>query len=67
MTPRSTDPLDNEEIWHDLIMDYVSLPMNYGHDIGGVRPLARAAGIDPQRAVAKVLAFYHHDASRGLQ
>ena len=66
MTPCS-DPLDNEEIWHSLILDYIRLPMNYGNDIGGVRPLARAADIDPQRAVAKVLAHYFHNASRGLQ
>jgi hypothetical protein len=64
MTPCS-DPLDNEEIWHSLILDYIRLPMNYGSNIGGVRPLARAAGIDPHRAVARVLAYYHHDASRG--
>ena len=43
----STDPLDNEEIWHDLIMGYVNAPMNYGTDIGAVRPLALAAGISP--------------------
>jgi hypothetical protein len=62
MTPRSSDPLDDEAIWHGLIMDYVRLPMNNGSDIGGVRPLARAAGIDPHRAVAKVETFYHrHD------
>jgi hypothetical protein len=48
-------------------MDYIRLPMNYGSDIGSVRPLARAAGIDPHRAVARVLAYYHHDASKGLQ
>jgi hypothetical protein len=66
ITPCS-DPLDDEEIWHSLIMDYIRLPMNYGSDIGGVRPLARAAGIDPHRAVARVLAYYHHDASKGLQ
>ena len=66
MTPRSTsDPLDDETVWHDLIMDYVQLPMNYGANIGGVRPLARAAGIDPHRAAAKVLAYYHHGAHRG--
>jgi hypothetical protein len=66
MTPCS-DPLDNEEIWHSLILDFIELPMNYGNDIGGVRPLARAAGIDPQRAVAKVETFYHHNASHTLQ
>jgi hypothetical protein len=58
----STDPLDNEEIWHDLIMGYVNAPMNYGTDIGAVRPLALAAGISPSRAIAKVQTFYHqHD------
>jgi hypothetical protein len=67
MTPPSTDPLDSEPVWHKLILDFTRLPMNYGNDIGGVRPLARAAGIDPRRAVARVLAYYHHDASRGLQ
>ena len=65
MTPCS-DPLDDPAVWHSLIMDYVRLPMNYGSDIGGVRPLARP-GIDPHRAIARVLAYYHHDASRGLQ
>jgi hypothetical protein len=59
MTPRSTDPLDDPTVWHKLIADYLRLPMNYGGDIGGVRPLARAAGIDPHRAVAKVETFYH--------
>jgi hypothetical protein len=67
MTLPSTDPLDDPAVWHSLIMDYVRLPMNYGGDIGGVRPLARAAGISPSRAIAKVLAFYHHDASHTLQ
>jgi hypothetical protein len=44
ITPCS-DPLDDEEIWHSLIMDYIRLPMNYGSDIGGVRPLARAPAL----------------------
>jgi hypothetical protein len=36
--------------------------MNYGTDIGAVRPLALAAGISPSRAIAKVQTFYHqHD------
>jgi hypothetical protein len=67
MTLPSTDPLDNEVIWHGLILDFVSLPMNYGNNVGGVPSLALAAGIDPQRAVAKTLTYYHHDASRTLQ
>jgi hypothetical protein len=67
MTLPSTDPLDNEVIWHGLILDFTSLPMNYGANIGGVPSLALAAGIDPQRAVAKTLTYYHHDASHTLQ
>ena len=67
MTTSSTDLLDDPTIWRSLIMDYVRLPMNYGADVGGVRPLARAAGIDPHRAVAKTLTYYHHDASRTPQ
>ena len=66
MTPCS-DPLDDEEVWHDLVMDFTELPMNYGADIGGIGPLARAAGIDPHRATARVATYYHHDASRTLQ
>jgi hypothetical protein len=43
-------------------MGYVNAPMNYGTDIGAVRPLALAAGISPSRAIAKVQTFYHqHD------
>jgi hypothetical protein len=62
MTLPSTDPLDDEAVWHKLIKDFLRSPMNYGSDIGAVRPLARAAGIDPYRAVAKVETFYHrHD------
>ncbi len=68
MKPRTTDDkLDDPAVWHNLIMDYVRLPMNYGTNIGGVRGLALAAGVEPSRATAKVLAFYHHDASRTLQ
>jgi hypothetical protein len=62
MTPRSTDPLNDPKFWHSLIMDYVRAPMNYGTDVRAVAPLARAAGIDPRRAVAKVQTYYHrHD------
>ena len=67
MTTSSTDLLDDPTIWRSLIMDYVRLPMNYGADVGARSPLARAAGIDPHRAVAKTLTYYHHDASRALQ
>jgi hypothetical protein len=66
-TRKSTDLLNDEEIWHDLILDFTRLPMNYGAEIGGVISLARAAGIDPARAAAKVATYYHHDASRALQ
>jgi hypothetical protein len=63
----STDMLDDRETWLNLIIDFTELPMNYGADVGGIGPLARAAGIDPHRAVAKVETYYHHNASRGLQ
>jgi hypothetical protein len=61
MTPCS-DPLDDEVVWHKLIADYVNHPMNYGTDIHAVGTIALAAGIDPSRAIARVLAYYHHDA-----
>jgi hypothetical protein len=59
MTRPSTDLLDDDAVWHDLILGFMQAPMNYGSDVCAVRPLARAAGIDPQRAVAKVETFYH--------
>jgi hypothetical protein len=65
--PGPPDLLDDESVWHALIINFLQAPMNYGSDVCAVRPLALAAGIDVQRAVAKVLAYYHHDASRALQ
>lgn len=67
MTSASTDPLEDPAVWHDLIMGFVNHPMNYGADIHAVGTIALAAGIDPQRAVAKVETFYHHNASHTLQ
>ena len=32
-TTNSTDPLDNEVVWHGLIVDFNNLPMNYGHNM----------------------------------
>ncbi len=56
------DKLDDPLIWRDLIKDYASSPMNYGTDIRAVGPLARAAGIEPSRAIARVLTYWHrHD------
>jgi hypothetical protein len=65
MTPRSD--LDDEAVWHKLIADYVNHPMNYGADIHAVGTIALAAGISPSLAIARVLAYYHHGASRTLQ
>ena len=65
MTPCSD--LDDEAVWHKLIADYVNHPMNYGADIRAVGTIAIAAGISPSLATARVLTFYHHGASRGLQ
>jgi hypothetical protein len=62
MTPRPTDPLDDEAVWHSLIMDYVRLPMNYGSNVRAVGSLALAAGIDPRWAAARVQTFFRqHD------
>jgi hypothetical protein len=63
-TTKSADPLDDPEIWQDLIMGFVSLPMNYGADctVCAIEPLALAAGLNPVRAAAKVMTYYHHHA-----
>jgi hypothetical protein len=62
-TTKSTDLLDDEEVWHDLILNFVSLPMNYGSDctVCAIAPLALAAGINPDRAAAKLMTYYHHN------
>jgi hypothetical protein len=62
-TPTSTD-LDDPVVWHKLILGFVSLPMNYGSDctVCAIEPLVPAAGLNPVRAAAKVMTFYHHHA-----
>jgi hypothetical protein len=61
------DPLADRAIWIKLVVDFTELPMNNGADPGGIKSLALAAGIDRRQATARVLTYYHHDASRGLQ
>ena len=57
--PGPPDLLDDEDIFRALIIQFLQSPMNYGHDIPrGVGPIARATGIDVQRAIAKVRTFY---------
>jgi hypothetical protein len=61
-TRPADDPLDDPAVWRGLIRGFANAPMNYGTDVGAVRPLALAAGIEPGRAIARVLTYWHrHD------
>ena len=67
-TMKSTDPLDNEVIWHGLILDSLSVsPMNNGTNVGGVTVISTGGRHRPapcRRQDTDLI--YHHDAGRAL-